>query len=91
MPVSKKKRNLFIEYKRLSDAELATTLAGTDNMPWFKAVMQVIAEKKSESMDLISISSAHNNPLAMSHGAGGMDFADSIITDLRSYCAPKPE
>ena len=90
MPAAKK-RTVFVEHKLLSSQELSTVLSGTDSFPWFSAVLQVIRQQKSDSMNLISISAAHNNALAMSHGAGGMDMADAIIDELRALCAPKPE
>ena len=86
-----KKRVVFVEHKVLSGKELETVLSGSNTLPWFNAVMQVIREQKSLSMDVISTSVSKNNQLAMSYGAGGMDLADALIVELASLCAPKPE
>lgn len=67
----------------IGPAELKTAFAVSENMLWFRAIIQTLAVRQQEFVDAAGSEGSKDNPVAMAFHLGKAQGMNEVIADLQ--------
>ena len=67
----------------IGPAELKTAFAVSENILWYRALMQTLETRRQECCDNAAAATIPNNPLRMAAMVGAADVLGQVIVDLQ--------
>jgi hypothetical protein len=67
----------------IGPAELKTAFAVSENVLWWRALMQTLEVRRQECVDAAAAATKGNNPITVAAKVGGAEILSEVIVDLQ--------